>query len=103
MEAAEGVFGQFADTQRAGCTDDPETATELERVTSAPGAVYAGRRAGSDRHAHKNPGTRGASHCGGGEVQAPVSAAGWNSLRMLVLALIGVHEGDIVADFALRP
>lgn len=38
LEAAEVVFGQFADAQRAGCADDPEMATELERVTSAPGA-----------------------------------------------------------------
>ncbi|MFD3681754.1 hypothetical protein [Streptomyces sp. NPDC058613] len=38
LEAAEVVFGQFADAQRAGWTDDPEMAAELERVTSAPGA-----------------------------------------------------------------
>ncbi|TQK42534.1 hypothetical protein FBY35_3954 [Streptomyces sp. SLBN-118] len=38
LEAAEVVFGQFADARRAGHTDDPEMAAELERVTSAPGA-----------------------------------------------------------------
>ncbi|MEV6213016.1 hypothetical protein [Kitasatospora sp. NPDC051914] len=38
LEAAEAVFGQLADAQRAGHTDDPEIAAELERVTTTPGA-----------------------------------------------------------------
>jgi len=38
LEAAEVVFGQFADAQRAGRADDPAMAEELERVTTAPGA-----------------------------------------------------------------
>lgn len=38
LEAAEVVFGQFADAQRAGTTDDPVMAEEFERVTTSPGA-----------------------------------------------------------------
>jgi hypothetical protein len=38
LEAAEVVFGQFADAQRAGDADDPAMAEEFERVTTAPGA-----------------------------------------------------------------
>ncbi|MFI6726051.1 hypothetical protein NRF20_38255 [Streptomyces sp. R-74717] len=38
LEAAEVVFGQFADAQRAGQADDPAMAEELERVTTTPGA-----------------------------------------------------------------
>jgi len=38
LEAAEVVFGQFADAQRAGTTDDTAMAEEFERVTTSPGA-----------------------------------------------------------------
>ncbi|OKI25547.1 hypothetical protein [Streptomyces sp. CB03911] len=38
LEAAEMVFGQFADAQRVGQGDEPAMAEEFERVTSAPGA-----------------------------------------------------------------
>ncbi|MET8630712.1 hypothetical protein ABZW30_44685 [Kitasatospora sp. NPDC004669] len=38
LEAAEVVFGQFADAQRVGQADDAAMAEELERVTTAPGA-----------------------------------------------------------------
>ncbi|MFD4860615.1 hypothetical protein [Streptomyces atratus] len=38
LEAAEVVFGQFADAQRAGQVDDPAMAEEFERVTTSPGA-----------------------------------------------------------------
>ncbi|MFJ7495828.1 hypothetical protein ACIQZB_32505 [Streptomyces sp. NPDC097727] len=38
LEAAEVVFGQFADAQRAGTADDPVMAEEFERVTASPGA-----------------------------------------------------------------
>lgn len=38
LEAAEVVFGQFADARRAGMADDPAMAEEVERVTTSPGA-----------------------------------------------------------------
>ena len=38
LAAAEVVFGQFADAQRAGQTEDPVMAEEFERVTTSPGA-----------------------------------------------------------------
>ena len=38
LVAAEVVFGQFADAQRAGTADDPAMAEEFERVTTSPGA-----------------------------------------------------------------
>ncbi|MEV7931291.1 hypothetical protein [Kitasatospora sp. NPDC088779] len=36
LEAAEVVFGQFADAQRTGTADDPAMAEEFERVTTSP-------------------------------------------------------------------
>lgn len=38
LEAAEVVFGQIADAQRTGTTEDPAMAEEFERVTTSPGA-----------------------------------------------------------------
>ncbi|MFH9355790.1 hypothetical protein [Kitasatospora sp. NPDC017646] len=38
LEAAEVVFGQFADARRTGKVDDPAMAEEFERVTISPGA-----------------------------------------------------------------
>ncbi|AWN30116.1 hypothetical protein [Streptomyces sp. NEAU-S7GS2] len=38
LEAAEVVIGQFIEAERAGEADDPAIDTELERVTTSPGA-----------------------------------------------------------------
>ncbi len=38
LEAAEVVFGQFIEAERAGEADDPAVDAEFERVTTAPGA-----------------------------------------------------------------
>ncbi|MBN0044725.1 hypothetical protein JS756_11515 [Streptomyces actuosus] len=39
MEAVEVVFGQFADTQRAGQANDPAMVGEFKRATTAPGRM----------------------------------------------------------------